>query len=135
MIGNYDADYNFVNLSLTDLDGIIEYYKNQLLEEVSIANFGENSDISDISAIINNYSQFLNVYNNYLSGTITTLTEFKDALENSDELLLIIESLINEKLILEDYAKSQYLKYLAEYTERVEQLLTIYRNKEGNINE
>ena len=47
--GNYNGDYDFVNLSLNNLDGIIEYYKNSLLEEISEANQDESNDFNNIS--------------------------------------------------------------------------------------
>ncbi|MGM9964973.1 MAG: hypothetical protein ACI4W0_05900 [Bacilli bacterium] len=131
--GNYDGDYDFVNLSLNNLDGIIEYYKNSLLEEISEANQDESNDFNNISLIIENYSNFLNIYNSYLLGTITTLTDFKEALGDNLLLLKTINSLINEKIILEEYAKKQYLKYLDEYTIRINQLLKIYKDKESGV--
>ena len=131
--GNYDGDYDFVNLSLNNLDGIIEYYKNSLLEEISEANQDESNDFNNISLIIENYSNFLNIYNSYLLGTITTLTDFKKALGDNLLLLKTINSLINEKIILEEYAKKQYLKYLDEYTIRIDQLLKIYKDKESGV--
>ena len=131
--GNYDGDYDFVNLSLNNLDGIIEYYKNSLLEEISEANQDESNDFNNISLIIENYSNFLNIYNSYLLGTITTLTDFKKALGDNLLLLKTINSLINEKIILEEYAKKQYLKYLDEYTIRINQLLKIYKDKESGV--
>ena len=131
--GNYNGDYNFVNLSLNNLDGIIEYYKNSLLEEISEANQDESNDFNNISLIIENYSNFLNIYNSYLLGTITTLTDFKEALGDNLLLLKTINSLINEKIILEEYAKKQYLKYLDEYTIRINQLLKIYKDKESGV--
>mgnify|MGYP001772365300 FL=1 len=131
--GNYDGDYDFVNLSLNNLDGIIEYYKNSLLEEISEANQDESNDFNNISLIIENYSNFLNIYNSYLLGTITTLTDFKEALGDNLLLLKTINSLINEKIILEEKKKKQYLKYLDEYTIRINQLLKIYKDKESGV--
>lgn len=123
---NLDFVYNFQNIALTDLDNIIEYYKNNILNEV----LNKDNSSEETKDLINKYSDFLKIYNSYLAGDITTLTEFKEALDYNEDLLKNIDSLIQEKLILKDYAKKKYLEFYNKYIERIGQLLTIYRNEE-----
>lgn len=128
----------FSSISLTDLDGIVEYYKNSILEEVlsiqsnddAVEDEDEVNHFAMVQDTINKYAAFLDVYNSYVSGEITDLTTFKEALGDEGELLRTINSLIEEKIIVQNNAREQYLKFLKLYNERIDQLLIIY-DEEG----
>ena len=127
---------DFSAIALTDLNSIVKYYKDSILEEVlSVSSLGEDEDddennFAKVQDIINDYAEFLDVYNSYLAGEITDLTTFREALGDEGELLRTINSLIEEKIIVQKDAQEQYLKFLKLYNQRIDELLIVYNEEE-----
>ena len=128
--GNFSENtLDFSSIALTDLDGIVEYYKQSLLDKVMLVYDDEENSYEESQSVIEKYIKFLNVYNMYTSGEINDLTDFKEALGDNGELLRTINSLIEEKIIIQEHARKEYLKYQNLYYERIEQLLAIYNEE------
>lgn len=127
------SDNDEYNISFDNtLSSVVEKYKDDILNEILMIQLDDSSNFdktyqAKVQEVVKNYTNFLSVYNRYLNGEITTLTDFLNNVTSLDANNL--NFLVKEAIIRMDWARKQYQKDYKEYIRILSNLLDQYEQE------